>query len=261
MQWVSSHENLTWRRRDENLDVPLVAEIWGVAAAAVVGAVATTAAANKAAGAQTAASNSAIGEQQREFNQTQANEAPFVAAGTNALGLEQQYLSGNTSGFENSPDYQFAVSQGEKASQAGAAANGNLWGGGQTADAISLGQGLATQYANNYWNKISGVANQGQASAGTLANAGQQNANAISGQYNNIGQANASSYVAGANSLNNALGQGSNLYGQYLNSSSYNTPSPNTISSGGAPNIGSSSLDTSFNVPAYQPTSVGGVRF
>ena len=95
------------------------------AAATVVGGYLTSKAAKSGAQAQTSANNAAIGEQQREFDQTQQNLAPYLGAGSNALNLQQQYLSGNTSGFDQSPDYQFAVQQGTKALDAGAASKGN----------------------------------------------------------------------------------------------------------------------------------------
>jgi hypothetical protein len=183
------------------------------AAATVVGGYLTSKAAKSGAQAQTSANNAAIGEQQREFDQTQQNLAPYLGAGSNALNLQQQYLSGNTSGFDQSPDYQFAVQQGTKALDAGAASKGNLWGGGADADRISLGQGLATQYANNYWNKLTGVANQGLGAATSLGSLGQSNANNIGNLMQGSGQANASGTVGSANAWQDVLSQLGTLYG------------------------------------------------
>lgn len=224
----------TWRHRHENADGILIAEIWGaaiVAGGALASGYMSSQAAKSGANAQQNANNAAIGEQQREFNQTQQNLSPYIQSGNYGLGLQQQYLSGDTSGFANSPDYQFALSQGEKASQAGAAAKGNLWGGGQTADAITLGQGLATQYANNYWNKISGVAGQGLSAANSLASSGQQNANAQGGYLQNSGQAQASGDVGSANAWGNTLGQIGNIAGQYYQNSG-GTPGTSSYSLG-----------------------------
>lgn len=190
---------------------------WGVAAA-VVGAAGSIYAGNKAANAQKSAANASIAEQQREYDQTRQDQLPFLQAGQNALNLQQQYLAGDTSGFENSPDYKFAVDQGFKGLDAGAAARGNLWGGGTDADRISLGQGLATQYANNYWSKLAGMAGQGQSSANTLGSVGQSTASNIGNYLTNSGAATASSYANTANSVNNLLNQGANIYGQYQQS-------------------------------------------
>jgi hypothetical protein len=194
-------------------------------------------AASAGAQAQTNASNAAIAEQNKIYGENTANAQPYLNAGSNAVNLENQYLSGNTSGFANSPDYQFALSQGEKASTANGAASGNVWGGGQTADAISLGQGLATQYANNYWNKISGVAQQGNSASSAFAGVGQQTANQIGAQENNIGQANASSYAGQANAVNSTLGQLGNIYGQYTQNQSSYTPTTYGSSSGNGYNV------------------------
>jgi hypothetical protein len=206
------------------------------AAAAVAGGAASIIGGNSAANAQKKASNNAIAEQDKMYQQDTSNAQPYMNAGSNAVNLQNQYLAGNTSGFENSPDYQFALSQGEKASTAGAAANGNLWGGGQTADAISLGQGLATQYANNYWNKISGVAGQGLSATNALAGVGTNTANQISGQYNNIGQSQASNDVNTANTIGNITNQAANLYGQQqATQSSYGSGSGNYAPSSSNP--------------------------
>lgn len=191
-----------------------------IGGAAVIGAGASIYAGNKAAGAQKSAANSAIAEQDKMYGLNSANAQPYLDAGANAVNLQNQYLAGDTSGFNNSPDYKFAVQQGTKQLDAGATAQGNLWGGGADADRISLGQGLATQYANNYWNKISGVAAQGNQASAALAGVGTNTANQIGGQYNNMGQAQASSYANQANSTNNLLNQFGNIAGQ-MDQSSY----------------------------------------
>lgn len=197
---------------------------WVAAAGAVVSAGAQMYAGNKAASAQRSANRAAIGEQQREYDQTRADQQPFLQAGQNAVNLQQRYLSGDTSGFENSPDYKFAVSQGFKGLDAGAASRGNLWGGGTDADRIALGQGLATQYANNYWNKLAGMAGQGQSSAGTLGMQGANAAGNIGNYLQNQGAATASSYANQANAFGNLINQGANLYGQYRANQASNIP-------------------------------------
>lgn len=230
---------------------------WGVAAAAVAAA-GSIYASNKAAGAQKSAANSSIAEQQREYDQTRQDQMPWLQAGQNALGLEQNYLNGDTSGFENSPDYKFAVQQGTKQLDAGATAGGNLFGGGADADRIALGQGLATQYANNYWNKLAGMAGQGQSSAQNLGAQGANTANQISGQYNNIGQANASSYANSANAFGNFANQAANIYGRYQggggSGSSGFDPSTGYGYIGGN---GTGGLGMETQNPNYAPTNIG----
>lgn len=196
---------------------------WGVAAAAVAAA-GSIYASNKAAGAQKKAANASVAEQQREYDLTRQDQQPFLQAGQNAVNLQQKYLSGDTSGFAQSPDYQFALQQGFKGLDAGAAARGNLWGGGTDADRIALGQGLATQYANNYWNKLAGMSGQGQSSAMNLGALGQNAAGNIGNYLTNAGAATASSYIANANTMGNFANQFGNWYGQNYGPSSYNNP-------------------------------------
>jgi hypothetical protein len=236
------------------------------AAAAVVGAYGaySSAQAGKAgAKAQENASNQAIAEQQRQYNQTRADQAPWLSAGQQALGLQQNYLAGDTSGFNNSPDYKFAVQQGTKQLDAGATAQGNLWGGGADADRISLGQGLATQYANNYWNKISGMANSGLQSAQNVGANGANSANQIGAQYNNIGQAQASAYQNTANAWNNFGNQVSGALGQMRQSSygggnNYGTTGGANVSGNGTGGYGmqlQTPTNSSYNF-GYAPSQV-----
>lgn len=209
---------------------------WGAAVGAVAGEVLSNSAANKAAKAQQKAAQAAIDEQRRQFDLTRQDQLPFLQAGQNALGLQQRFLAGDTSGFENSPDYQFAVQQGTRQLDAGAASRGNIWGGGTDADRIQLGQGLATQYANNYWNKLAGQANQGQVSANTLGSLGANMANNI-GNYNvNAGEGRASSYIAQGNNWNNTLNQLGNIAANYFNSRGNPGSTPSTGSGYGLGN-------------------------
>lgn len=210
----------------------MAAEIWGaaiVAGAAVAGSAMQANAAKKGAAAQANAANAAAAEQARQFDVAREDQLPFIQAGQNAVNLQQQYLAGDTSGFDRSPDYQFAVQQGTKQLDAGAAARGNLWGGGADADRIALGQGLATQYANNYWNKLAGMAGQGQASAQGVGNLGANAANQTGSYLTDAGQARASSYAGQSNAYGNALGQLGNIAGQYVSGGYGNTGTANNL--------------------------------
>ena len=227
-----------------------------IGGAAVVGAVASNSAASKGANAQKNAANASIAEQQREYDLSRQDQLPFLQAGQNAVNLQQQYLNGDTSGFDNSPDYKFALQQGTSQLDRGATARGNLWGGGADADRIALGQGLATQYANNYWNKLAGMAGQGQTSATTLGGLGANMANNIGNAYTNAGQARASSYAAQGNAQAGLINQFGNLAGQYFQNrsagSGYYDPTygnggtggPTTWNAAYDPNYGSYNLGT-----------------
>jgi hypothetical protein len=193
---------------------------WAVAATVVVGAYSANQqkkAGEKGADAQSDASAANIAEQRRQFDIAQENQRPFLEAGVGALGRQEQYLSGDTSGFQNSADYKFAVDQGFKGLDRGAAARGALYSGGADADRIALGQGLATQYANNYWDKLARQAGQGQASAQNLGGLGANVANQIGANNNNAAQARASQYANTANANSNFANQALGAFGQYWN--------------------------------------------
>lgn len=167
-------------------------------------------AAERGADAQSQAAADANAEGRRQFDINQANQQPFLDAGKNALGLQQKFLSGDTSGFENSAQYKFAVDQGFKGLNRGLAAQGAFGAPAADADRIALGQGLATQYADNYWAKLAGQAGQGYNAAANLGTQGLQSADMIGGNLLAGGNARANGYAGSANAWSNAansLGQ------------------------------------------------------
>ena len=191
---------------------------WGVAVAAVVGAYGADQQSKvgaKGAKGQEAASRYATDEQRRQFDITNANMQPWLQAGTWGLDQQRKFMEGDWSGFQNSPDYKFAVEQGFKGLDAGAAARGNLWGGGTDADRIALGQGLATQYAGNYWNRLAGLSNTGQSTANQLGGYGQAFATNAGNNAMNAANARASSYANTANAWGNYYGQLGQMAGDY----------------------------------------------
>lgn len=162
---------------------------------AVVGGVAQNNAADKAADAAKAGGDAAIAEQRRQYNLTREDFAPFREAGVDALGRQAAILNGDFSGFQNSPDYLFNFGQGVQALDQSAAARGGLFGGGHSKDLTKFGQGLASTHLNDYWSKLAGLAGQGYNSTSSLGSLGANMANNISGQYNNIANNRASSYL------------------------------------------------------------------
>jgi hypothetical protein len=191
---------------------------WGYAAVAVIGAISANkqAQAGKAgAAAQQHASDAATAEQQREYDQTRQDQLPWLQAGQDALGKEANFLNGDWSGFMNAPDYKFAVDQGIKISDRGAAAHGAMNSGGHSADLMQLGQGLATQYADNYYNKLAGRAGNGQQTAQNLGGLGANMATQIGQNYMNGANARASSYANNANAWGNYTNQLAGMVGNY----------------------------------------------
>lgn len=171
--------------------------------------------ANKAAGAQERAAGAANALSQQQYEQTRADLAPYMGLGADATARLQQLQSGDFSGFYESPDYQFNLSQGLGAIDRGAAARGSLFSGGTDADRIRFGSGLASQEYGNYFSRLMGTANMGQQAAGAAGNFGQQNALTQGGNLLGAGQARASAYGAQGDAWGNALGSVAGFAGQY----------------------------------------------
>lgn len=196
---------------------------WGVVAGAVIGGIASDMAANKessaaknAAAAQQQAASQATAEQQREYDQTRADQLPFLQAGYGALDKENALLNGDYSGFQNSPDYQFALNQGIGALDKSAAARGSLYSGGHSQDLTQFAQGNADQFLNSYWNKLAGQAGQGQSTAANLGALGANTANNIGNYMMNAGNARASSYLQQGNIEAQKIGAWGNTINQGL---------------------------------------------
>jgi len=194
---------------------------WGIAAAAVIGAYGAheqSQAGKKGAAGQAAASQYATDEQRREYDQSRADQADWLAKGQWALQQQQNALQGDWSGFENSPDYKYALDQGLKLSDRSAAARGSLFSGGHSADLMQLGQGLASQNFGNYYNRLAGLSNTGQNTAQNLGQLGANMATNIGQNAMNGANARASSYANTANAWSNYGNQMAGMIGQYYGS-------------------------------------------
>lgn len=216
-----------------------------VAAAAVVGAGAAVYSANKQSSAVRSAANSSIQEQNNEYNQTRADQAPWRTTGASALnqiaklyGLDTVDENGNVikgsgktdfSGFTTSPDYNFALTQGQDAINRSAAARGGLLSGAAVKAGQTYASGLATQNFENYVRNLSGVAGAGQAATNATQAAGTNAANQNSAAIMGAGNARASAYgEVGQTIGNTANGLASNyLLYKYLNPAS-TAPAPVT---------------------------------
>lgn len=235
-----------------------MAEVWGAALITAGGALVggymasqgQKSAAKDAANASNAGTQASLDEQKREFDINQQNQAPWLNTGKSALSMLAGMYglnggsqpSGNTitmfdgtratpigtnpggpdySAFFESPDYQFALQQGQQAQDRDAAARGTLYSGAHTADAIQFGQGLASQQFGNFYNRLAGLAGVGQTAANQLGASGQNYANSVGqlNQWNAGNQMNSIYNTANANSnmWNQLAGTSGNLAGQYFN--------------------------------------------
>ena len=206
-----------------------------ILAGTIGGALLGGSAAKSAAKAQVGAADRAAELQKEQYEQTREDQAPYRAAGYNAL-AEMQRTAGNVPGafkfgmgdFTADPGYGFRFSEGQKALERQSAARGGLISGGALKAAARFGQEMGSQeYGNAYnraltsyntgvasenqlYNRQAGLAGIGQTATNLTGQAGQNYATNAGNAMGAAGQATASGYMGVAN----AASQG---FGQYLN--------------------------------------------
>jgi hypothetical protein len=199
-----------------------------------IGAIGSASAANTEAN----ASQAAAAQQMQMFQQVQANEAPYVQAGDNALTTLQTGLGlgpggtgtgpldapFNPTDLAGAPGYQFTLDQGEQAIDSAATASGGV-GGANTLKALGgYAEGLAS---TTYQQQLQDYMAQQQQTTGALgglvttgANAGSNSATGASTFGANIGASTTAAgqaSAAGTLGVTNALGGGiSSLSSNYL---------------------------------------------
>lgn len=181
---------------------------WGavaVAAGSVIGGALSAKGAKDAGKAAAGGADAAAAESARQYDQTRQDLMPWLDAGRNALVDIQRINAGDFSGFRADPGYQWSQQQGLQALDRSAAARGSLFSGGADADRIAFGQGLADQQFNNYYNRLAGVANVGQATGNSLGSFGAQSAAQQGNAFMNAGNARASAYQGQAQAWGNAI--------------------------------------------------------
>ena len=202
-----------------------------VVGAAVVGGVASSQAqkssAKKAATAQTEMSQAGIDEQRRQFDAIQELMKPYVNAGTQGLGGQQDLLGLNGTdkqkaaidAINNSQAMQTYMQQGENALLQNASATGGLRGGNTQSALSQFRPQLLNQLVNQQYQNLGGLTSLGQNAAAGVGNAGMQSANNISNLLGSIGQAQAGSALAQGqananmwNSVSSAIGQVGGAY-------------------------------------------------
>ena len=182
--------------------------------------------ASDAANAQIQAANTASQTELSMFNQTQANEQPFMTAGQNSLAALMQGL-GLTQGsngavangaltapfnYQASPGYAYEMSQALQATQNSAAARGGLNSGNTDLALQQNAQNLAaTDYSNQaslniaqknqLYNMLQTIAGSGQNAAANLGALGSQTAQSIGSNTLSAGNASAAGSVAQGNAL------------------------------------------------------------
>lgn len=187
--------------------MPIAGALIGAAATIGGGLIASSSAkhaANKAAAAQTASDAQAIAEQRRQFNETQANLAPFLDVGKSALGPlgDLLGLNGNDNAstaiedLKDSPLYQALFNNGQNTILANASATGGLRGGNTQSSLANFGRDTLASVIENQLNRLSGTATMGQNAAAQTGSFGQQSTDAITRLMTDQGQANAGAALA-----------------------------------------------------------------
>lgn len=198
----------------------------GVGSAALVGGIAGAVISSN--GAQNAAQTEAGAESQAnqlqysEFQQQQANQQPWINAGTGALsqmqGMSAQAPTFTQQDFLNNQDpaYQFDLQQGQQAIERSAAAQGGLQTGGTLKSLTNYAQGAASneyqsaysRFMNNQntqFNRLASIAGTGQTATGAIGAAGTNMANTVGNNMTSLGSAQGAAQIAQGNTWGNTL--------------------------------------------------------
>lgn len=258
-----------------------------IGGAAVVGLAGTAIASSNASDAAKSAANTqanaaynAQAIQQKEFNQTDSELAPYRNVGTNALySLADLYGVGTGAGgtgaastgnpgtisdalktFEASPEYQFALGQGTQSLDRSQASKGLLLSGAQLKDAQAYGQGYASTNFSNYFNQLASLAGLGQAATTTTGQLGQS---ASTNEQNDVltaGTARGSGYVGAANAVSGGVGQSAGLLSQLSGVLGSNTSGIPGVSGNGITgyNYTANDIPTGYSSPSTTYDTFGG---
>ena len=169
-------------------------------AASVYGAQQVAQSAQNAATINQAATQGALQLQATQFNQSQANQQPWLTAGTQALGAQQDLMglgvngaAGQLTALQSSPGYQFQLDQGNKGLTNSLAARGGMGSGASAVAASKYNQDYASTAYNNRLAQLS-----------SLSTTGQNTATGMGAQAMNYANNASSTGIAGANTQANA---------------------------------------------------------
>ena len=189
------------------------------------------------------ASAAAVAEQRRQYDQSRADYAPYLAAGTGAVnrlgaGVRAGGEFGSTMPFDfqydqnADPGTAFRMSEGVKALDRSAASRGGLLSGATLRGVQRYGQDLGSQEFQNafnryttgfnantgernaLFNRLSGVAGTGQTAVGGVTAQGAATAGNIGNAYMNNAANQGNAGMAGAAMRNSAFSGGANALGR-----------------------------------------------
>lgn len=186
------------------------------AGASIASGAMSSGAAHDAANAQTKANDAAIAEQQREFGINQANLAPWLKAGQQALGQYQDLVGASGSptqqaaidALKGDPLYTSMINQGNQAVLANASATGGLRSG-NVNDALANfnANTLASVYQQRLAN-LGALSGLGNSTGGTLGSLGANTSGNIANLLSQSGSAAAGGILGGAGAMGGGINGG-----------------------------------------------------
>lgn len=179
---------------------------------------------------------------QQQMQEQSALEMARAGGDSNFGSLMRDFSAAD---FEADPGYAFRQSEGMKGIENSAAARGGLLSGGALKGIQRFGQDLASQeYGNAYqrfnanqtnkYNRLAGIVNTGQGATNQVSNAAGQFGQQAGSNMIGAGNAQAAGIVGGANAINGAIGQGSNIYQQNQLMDLIRRPNMNYYNAGGS---------------------------
>jgi hypothetical protein len=203
---------------------------WGAAiigGAMVGGALISSDAASSAADSQAEGTAKGLAENARQFDITQANQAPYLAAGKTALSTlaAENDVAFDPSKVQMDPGYQFGLQQGRQAIDRQAAAGGGRISGAALKAAAQFGTDYATtgysaaysranQARTDRLNRLAALAGVGQTATQNIGALGAQTAGANSALMVAAGNNAGAAQLAQGNIWGNAGNQIAALYGR-----------------------------------------------
>lgn len=187
----------------------------GGAIASIAGGALQASSAQSAANAQQRAAAEQLALQREMYNTTRNDLAPFRDTGGNALAAYNYELGLGAAptidgavygGINMSPAAQFALNQGVDSIQSSAAARGGLRSGSALRSLEGFRFGLAAQDRESQMNRLAGLVDMGQSSAGMNASNNNAMAQMGSNSFANMGNAQSAGAIGAGNAWGNALG-------------------------------------------------------
>ena len=153
---------------------------------------AATSAQNNATAASTKVQQDALAEQQREFNTTQSNFAPYKAIGDAAAPALQDFNANGGGDLSNDPLYKNQMQTATRqATQLAAGSGQSSQGGALQTRLAQLGNDIYNNTYQTKYQQLTDALKVGQGAAGSISSAGtalgnqvQSGANAMTGAYN-----------------------------------------------------------------------------